>query len=162
MLPEKWTEVHQNPLRSATLQCPSVCQISSRSAKRYTRKALHFLHPSVFWRPRGTLWATGHQSRYWCRARPGLPMCQISSPYDNLSPRYLLPKFIDFVESVAARQRDRQDTTRYDTIRYTIFTCAQKLTNSQLNLPQGSKQKRDKFFEMCNSLRMSNVADCFE
>jgi len=30
---------------------------------------------------------------------------------------------------------------RYDTIRYTIFTCAEKLTNSQLNLPHGTTQK---------------------
>ena len=30
----------------------------------------------------------------------------------------------------------------YDTIRWTTFTCAQKLTNSQLNLPHGIKQKR--------------------
>ena len=29
----------------------------------------------------------------------------------------------------------------YDTIRWTVFTCAQKLTNS-LNLPHGTKQKR--------------------
>ena len=29
----------------------------------------------------------------------------------------------------------------YDTIRYTIVTCTQKLTNSQLNLPHGTKQK---------------------
>ena len=28
-----------------------------------------------------------------------------------------------------------------DTIRYIIFTCAQKMTNSQLNLPHGTKQK---------------------
>ena len=31
------------------------------------------------------------------------------------------------------------DTIRYDTM---IFTCAQKLTYSQLNLPHGTKQKR--------------------
>ena len=28
------------------------------------------------------------------------------------------------------------------TIRYAIFTCAQKLINSQLNLPHGTKQNR--------------------
>jgi len=33
-------------------------------------------------------------------------------------------------------------TIRYDTIRRTILTCAQKLTISQLNLPHGTKQKR--------------------
>ena len=31
---------------------------------------------------------------------------------------------------------------RYDTICWTVFTCAQKLTNSQLNLLHGTKQKR--------------------
>jgi len=31
---------------------------------------------------------------------------------------------------------------RYDTIRWTILTCAQKLTSSQLSLPHGTKQKR--------------------
>ena len=31
---------------------------------------------------------------------------------------------------------------RYDTIRWTILTCAQKLTSSQLNLPHGPEQKR--------------------
>jgi len=30
----------------------------------------------------------------------------------------------------------------YDTIRYTTFTCAKKLMNSQLNVPHGTKQKR--------------------
>ena len=33
-------------------------------------------------------------------------------------------------------------TIRYDTIHYSIFTCSQKLTNSQLNLPYGTKQTR--------------------
>jgi len=31
-------------------------------------------------------------------------------------------------------------TMRYDTIRYTIFTCSQKLTNSQLNPQTGAKK----------------------
>jgi len=34
------------------------------------------------------------------------------------------------------------NTIWYDTMRYTIFTCAQKLTSSQLNLPHGTRQKR--------------------
>jgi len=33
-------------------------------------------------------------------------------------------------------------TIRYDAIRYTIFMLAQKLTNSQLNLPHRTKEKR--------------------
>ena len=32
---------------------------------------------------------------------------------------------------------------RYDTIRLTILTCAQKLTNSQINLPHGTEQKKN-------------------
>jgi len=30
---------------------------------------------------------------------------------------------------------------QYDMIRYTIFTCAKKLTNSQLSLPHGTKKR---------------------
>jgi len=30
-----------------------------------------------------------------------------------------------------------------DTIRWTILTCAQKLTSSQLRLPHGTKQKKN-------------------
>jgi len=30
----------------------------------------------------------------------------------------------------------------FDTIRYAIFTCAQKLTNNQFDLPHATKQKR--------------------
>jgi len=33
------------------------------------------------------------------------------------------------------------DVLRYDTIRLTVLTCAQKLTSSQLNLPHGTEQK---------------------
>jgi len=36
----------------------------------------------------------------------------------------------------------RYDAILYDTIRWTILTCAQKLTSNQLNLPQGTEQKR--------------------
>ena len=44
--PEKWTKVHQNRLRPATHKCPSLCQISSSSAKQCTRKVLqNFLTP---------------------------------------------------------------------------------------------------------------------
>jgi len=52
-------------------------------------------------------------------------MCQISSPSDNLSRRYLLPNFIDFVESLTnrltkngslhtrRRQQEQQGKRRY-------------------------------------------------
>jgi len=52
---KKWTKVHQNPLRPATHQSPSLRQISSLSTKRCARKTLQiFIHPSVFWLPRET------------------------------------------------------------------------------------------------------------
>jgi len=59
---------------------------------------------SVFWRPWVNSWAELHQSQHWCVARPGLPMCQISFPSDNLSTGYLLPNCADFVKSVTDRQ----------------------------------------------------------
>jgi len=42
LLPQKWTKVHQNRKWPATHQCPSLCQISSRSAKRHTTKVFNF------------------------------------------------------------------------------------------------------------------------
>ena len=44
------------------------------------------------------------QSQHLCTVRPRLPNCQISPPSDNLSTRYLLPNFVDFVESVTDRR----------------------------------------------------------
>ena len=35
------------------------------------------------------------------------------------------------------------DTIRYDTIRWSILTCAYNLTNSQLNLPHGTEQTKN-------------------
>ena len=62
MLPPKMGKVHQKPLRSATHHCPSLCKISSRSAKRCMRKALQFLHLyfSIL-APQGDPWARVHQ-----------------------------------------------------------------------------------------------------
>ena len=76
---------------------PLPCQISSRSAKRCTRKALQFfLHPSLFRRPRRTPCAKVHQSGWWCIARPPPSSCQISSisltawpTYTKSSTRYV-------------------------------------------------------------------------
>jgi len=36
-----------------------------------------------------------------------LSSCQISSPSDNPSTRYLLPKFVDFVDGLTARQTNK-------------------------------------------------------
>jgi len=95
MLPEKWTKIHRNPLRSATH--PSLCQISWRSAKRCTRKALQnmliscsILAPQGSPRPKLTNLGTDVR----------IQMCQILFPTDNLSTsRHLLANVVDFVES---------------------------------------------------------------
>jgi len=70
--PKKWTKFRQNPLKPVTHRCPSSCQISSRSVKWCTRKALQFFtHFSVL-APQGTAWARVHQSWPLCTAKPPL------------------------------------------------------------------------------------------
>jgi len=63
LLPRKWNKAHKNPLRPIRHQCPSLCKISSRSAKRCTRNAVQLLHPSVSWRPGVFQRANVHQIR---------------------------------------------------------------------------------------------------
>ena len=46
--------------------------------------------------------------------------------------------YVDILRRLVLRTR----CCFYDTIRWTILTCAQKLTSSQLNLPHGTEQKR--------------------
>jgi len=53
VLQEKWTKIHRNRRWFTRHKCRLSRQISSLSAKRCKRKALHFLHPSVFWCSRG-------------------------------------------------------------------------------------------------------------
>jgi len=72
-------------------------------------KSVTFLHPSLSWRPRGTHWVKVYQSGWWCIARPLLSRCQISSRSDNPYTRYLLPKFVDFVDGVTRRQKTVND-----------------------------------------------------
>jgi len=58
----KVDQVYQNRLRPAAHRCPSLCQISSRSAKRCTRKVLQiFILFSILLR-HGDQWAKVHQS----------------------------------------------------------------------------------------------------
>ena len=46
-------------------------------------------------------------------------------------------------EKLELATKAADESERYGTIRYdTLFTCAQKLTNSQLNLPRATKQKK--------------------
>jgi len=64
----------------------------------YEKRVTKFLK-THFWilAPLGTPWN-------WCTARSVRSMCQISSRSDNLCKRYLLPNFIDFVDSVTDKQ----------------------------------------------------------
>jgi len=71
----------------------------------YEKSIAIFLHPSLFWCPRGTPWAKVHQSGWWCIARPPLSSCQILSPSDHPSTRYLLPKLVDFIDCVSDKKR---------------------------------------------------------
>ena len=87
------------------------------------------LHPSGFLCPRGSPWATVHQSRHCCTARPGLPMCQILSPFNHLSTRYLLPNYVDFRERVSTDKNPANDISLHtmqrqqvNTLDYTIFS----------------------------------------
>ena len=89
LLPEKRTIVHQNNLRSATRQCPRCAKFhrtrpNDVGGKRYKTS----LHPSVFWRPSGTLLGRSSPiSALICTPRAALTKCQILSPSDSLSIR---------------------------------------------------------------------------
>jgi len=69
----------------------------------YEKSVKIFLHHSVFWRPNGIFRFTSlcPDIQQGC-----LLNCQISSRSDSLSTRYLLPYFVDFVESVTDRPTD--------------------------------------------------------
>ena len=44
---------------------------------------------------------------------PGIPLCYISSPSDNLSMRYLLSSFVNFVDGVTEKQEGRAVAGNY-------------------------------------------------
>ena len=48
----------------------------------------------------------------------------------------------EYVSTQEFRYEYAQFRYVYDMIRWTMLTCAQKLTSSQLSLPHGTKQKR--------------------
>ena len=73
----------------------------------YEKSVTNFLQPSVFWHSSGEPCVKVHWSRHWCTGRLPLSTCQFSSPCDNLSMKYLLPNFVDFVESVTDRPTKR-------------------------------------------------------
>ena len=92
--------------------------------------------------PQGTSWAKVLQSRLFVYSKPGLPMCQISSTSDKLSTRYLLPNFVDSVQSVTDRQTWPTKTVNYMSPRHimrrwqskhwSVLHCEQRLL--RLNL----------------------------
>jgi len=95
VLPEKWTKVQQNPLKSVTHQCLYLCQISSRSAKRCMRKALQFFY---------TFGAPGGPGSKFTDLGTGVQQgCLKFRPFVAAYPRDLLPNFVDFIESLTDR-----------------------------------------------------------
>jgi len=50
--PQKWTKVHQNPLKSATYQLLHCAKFHRARPNDVRKKRYNFLHPSIFWRPR--------------------------------------------------------------------------------------------------------------
>ena len=64
-------------------------------------KSVTIFTPFTILAPQGTLWAKIHQSGWWCIARK-LPNLV---PSDNHCTRYLLPKFVDFVDGVTYRRK---------------------------------------------------------
>jgi len=83
-------------------QLARLCQISSCFANDiWEKRNKHFfLHLSVFWCPRSLLGQSSPISAL-CTARP---VWQILSPSDNQFTSYLLPNFVDFIDSVTNRQ----------------------------------------------------------
>ena len=71
------------------------------------RKTQIFLHPSVFWLPRGTPLAKCHRSEWWGTSTPSSYTCKISSRSNDPSPRYLLPNFVDFVDGVTHQKTQK-------------------------------------------------------
>jgi len=70
------------------------------------------------------LWIKELQGHFLCKSSPvleyskarGLSICQLSSRSDDIFTRYLLPNFVDFVDSVT----DKQQTT------YLRIPCGEK------------------------------------
>jgi len=88
VLLKKWAKIYQNHLRPATSYSNPSFQTSSRSVKPPWRKEVqNFLHPSIFWLPRGTPEAKGHRSGWWGTSTPPLATCKNSYHSDNISPR---------------------------------------------------------------------------
>jgi len=95
---QKVTKVHQNGSWPAAHKCPLLCQISSHSVERCARKALQ-----NFFIPFSLL---ALQVDHLCQSSPIWVMMYSKAPSIKLpnfvpSMRYLLPKFVNFVNGVA-------------------------------------------------------------
>jgi len=97
VFPKMWAKIHQNRLglSPATPIMPNLIEINkppwSKAVKKFT--------PSIYWLPRGPL---GQRSPVWVVGYINRPLatCKTSSCSDDNCPRYLLPKFVDFVAGV--------------------------------------------------------------
>jgi len=109
--PGKWTKVRQNPLRSAMHHAPISAKFhNARPNDEREKRCKIFFTPFSILAPQGdpmgqSLVPLGQSLPIsaLCTAKSGLPSCQISSPSDNLSMRYLLLNFVDFVGSITSR-----------------------------------------------------------
>jgi len=89
------------------------------------------------------LWPNGwmHQDATWYRGRPQPRRLCIrwgpsSPPQKGAEPPIFGPRLL-----WPDGRPSQLLIISYDTMRWTILTCAQKLTSSQLSLPHGTKQK---------------------
>ena len=92
-------------------------------------------------------------NRRHCELTPGAAIwwINLSTHHRNISSKSVLPPgeslsvYTPFKSRLCLAnywQTRKNWTIQYDTIRLTIFTCTQKPTSSQLNLPHGTVQKR--------------------
>jgi len=79
----------------------------------YEKMLQIFLHPSVFWRPRGNFLGQSSLFLALMYSNPPLPSWQISSRSGNLSTRYPLPKFVNFDDGVTDTQKNKRTKNRY-------------------------------------------------
>ena len=127
------TKVRQMRGKALIGQTPNAATFHRARPKSMREKRYNFLHPGSKFTNLG-IGSPGLAVYHWCTARPGLPMCQISSRSDNLSTRYLLVNFVDLVESMTDRNSKRHVTMRRQKANG-IQTGQLKYTN-RINLDQ--------------------------
>jgi len=108
VLPPKWIKVHQTCYVTMPVivpYYPSLCQISSRLAKRCTRKALQFFKLCTILAPQENPLGRSSPISVFVYSKPFHSTRQISSRSDKPCARYLLPNFVHFV-----RQKKQKKT----------------------------------------------------